>query len=468
MASTSPVSPLSAVAGRFFTGVSMGMKLFVLTVLTLILSLFAIWINGLVEERTGRKGDVVKEISSSVGGAQTLLGPTLLIPYSIPAGEKAPEQHEVYFLSATDADATVKTQTQERRRSLFRVPVFQADAEMHATFDTSHVTANLPQNAQIAWRDAEIVVGMSDARGAQSDAVAEFDGAPHTLQPSRIWPRMSLSSEQNAKSVALFGTGIGGATEHGAITPVTVKMKLSGAQHIALLAYGRSTRVTQVGDWPSPGFDGAFAPVSREVTPQGFRATWNIPFIARGVAAEGIAGNISGLDSTAMGVSLVEVADPYQSVTRALKYAPLFLGVIFLSYFVFEATTGRRVHVAQYVLVGVAQLIFYLLLLSFAEHIGFSGGFALGGGATVLLLAVNAGWIFESRIQALRALGVFGTLYSMIYLLLRLEDNALMVGAIGSFLTVAAAMYFTRNMDWFGKVKSLGETEIPTLRVGEL
>lgn len=468
MASTSPVSPLSAVTGRLFSNVSMGLKLFVLTVLTLILSLFAIWINGLVEERTDRKGDVVKEISSSVGGAQTLLGPTLLIPYSIPAGEKTPEQHEVYFLSATDANATVKIQTQERRRSLFRVPVFQADAEMHGTFETSHVSMNLPGNAQIAWKDAEIVVGMSDARGAQSDAVAEFDGAVHTLQPSRIWPRMALSSEKNAKSVALFGTGISNAMEHGAVTPVTVKMRLSGAQHIALLAYGRSTRVTQVGDWPSPGFDGSFAPVSREVTPQGFRATWNIPFIARGVAAEGIAGNISGLDGTAMGVSLVEVADPYQSVTRALKYAPLFLGVIFLSYFVFEATTGRRVHVAQYVLVGVAQLIFYLLLLSFAEHIGFSGGFALGGGATVLLLALNAGWIFESRVQTLRALGVFGTLYSMIYLLLRLEDNALMVGAIGSFLTVAAAMYFTRNMDWFGKVKSLGDTEPRILRVGEL
>ena len=85
-----------------------------------------------------------------------------------------------------------------------------------------------------------------------------------------------------------------------------------------------------------------------------------------------------------------------------------------------------------------------------------------------MLLAANAGWIFESRVQALRALGVFGTLYSMIYLLLRLEDNALMVGAIGSFLTVAAAMYFTRNMDWFGKVKSLKEAEIPTMRVGEL
>lgn len=468
MASVSPVSQLDASARRLFSGVSMGVKLFVLTVLTLFLSLFAIWINLMVDDRVSSKGEVVKDISTSVGGAQTLLGPTLLIPYSIPAEDKKLETHEVYFLSAVDGDATVKTHTQERKRSLFRVPVFQADAEMKATFDTSHVAAGIPANAQIAWKDAEIVVGMSDPRGAQSDAIAELDGVAHTLQPSRIWPRMALSTGQNAKAVALFGTGISDAMVHGATTHVTVKMKLSGAQRLAMLAYGRSTRVTQVGDWASPGFDGSFAPISREVTPQGFRATWNVPFIARGVAAEGPASSVSGLDGTAMGVSMVEVADPYQSVTRALKYAPLFLGIVFLSYFVFEATTGKRVHVAQYVLVGVAQLIFYLLLLSFAEHIGFSGGFALGGGATVVLLAANAGWIFESRMQAARAFAVFGALYSMIYLLLRLEDNALMVGAIGSFATVAAAMYFTRRMDWFGKVKSLGDAGMPPLRVGEL
>ncbi|MEK6397930.1 MAG: cell envelope integrity protein CreD [Terriglobus sp.] len=468
MASVSSVSQLDASARRLLSGVSMGVKLFVLLMLTLFMSLFAIWINSLVDERTSSKGDVVKEISTSVGGAQTLLGPTLLIPYTLPAAEKVPEKKDVYFLSAVDANATVTTKTQERKRSLFRVPVFQADAEMNASFDTSHVAAGLPADAQIAWKDAEIVVGMSDPRGAQSDAIAVVDGVAHTLQPSRIWPRMALSTEQNAKTVALFGTGVSDAMVHGVASQVTVKMKLSGAQRIAMLANGRSTRLTQVGDWASPGFDGSFAPVSREVTPQGFRATWNIPFIARGVAAEGPASSVTGLDGTAMGVSMVEVADPYQSVTRALKYAPLFLGIVFLSYFVFEATTGKRVHVAQYVLVGVAQLVFYLLLLSFAEHIGFSGGFALGGGATVFLLAANAGWIFASRVQAVRAFAVFGALYAMIYLLLKLEDNALMVGAIGSFMTVAAAMYCTRRMDWFGKVKGFGDAAMPTLRVGEL
>jgi inner membrane protein len=230
----------------------------------------------------------------------------------------------------------------------------------------------------------------------------------------------------------------------------TAVLRFSGAERIAVLAYGKTTHVSMEGDWPSPSFDGGFLPVSRSVAASGFSADWSVPFIARGVRAEGTDESIAGLDATALGVSFIEVADPYQSVTRSLKYILLFNGLIFLSYFVFEVTTNKRVHPAQYALVGVAQIIFYLLLLSLAERIGFDFGFLIAGCATVVLLASNAGWIFASRVQGLRALGVFALLYSLIYMLLRLEDNALLLGAIASFGVVAAAMYFTRSMDWYG------------------
>ncbi len=165
------------------------------------------------------------------------------------------------------------------------------------------------------------------------------------------------------------------------------------------------------------------------------------------------------LDTTALGMSFIEVADPYQSVSRSLKYVLLFLGLVFLSYFIFEATTGRRVHPAQYILVGIAQIIFYLLLLSFAERIGFDYGFLLAGTATVILLSANAGWMFSSRLQGVRALVIFTVLYTLIYLLLTLEDNALLVGAIASFLAVAAAMYFTRSIDWYSSLPLTGAAE---------
>ena len=166
-------------------------------------------------------------------------------------------------------------------------------------------------------------------------------------------------------------------------------------------------------------------------------------------AARQVSGNADG-QHTLFG-SAIRVADTYQSVTRSLKYVLLFLGLVFLTYFVFEATSGKRVHPAQYVLVGTAQIIFFLLLLSLAEKIGFDFAFLLAGGGTVILLSSNAGWIFSSRLQGTRALAIFSLLYVLIYLLLRLQDDALLIGAISSFLAVAATMYFTRGIDWYSQ-----------------
>ena len=159
--------------------------------------------------------------------------------------------------------------------------------------------------------------------------------------------------------------------------------------------------------------------------------------------------------------SPIKLVDSYRSVTRSLKYVLLFLGLVFLTYFVFEATTGKRVHPAQYVLVGTAQLIFYLLLLSLAEKIGFDLAFLLAGGATVALLSTNAGWVFVSRSQGLRALVIFSLLYTLIYLLLTLQDDALLIGAISSFLAVATVMYFTRRLDWYSSLSGLATPEPP-------
>jgi inner membrane protein len=147
--------------------------------------------------------------------------------------------------------------------------------------------------------------------------------------------------------------------------------------------------------------------------------------------------------------SSIKTVDSYRSINRSLKYVLLFLGLVFLTYFIFEVTTGKRVHPAQYLLVGTAQIIFYLLLLSIAEKIGFDLAYLIAAGATVALLSVNAGWIFTSSSQGMKALAVFSLLYALIYMLLRLEDDALLIGAIASFAAVAAAMYFTRKIDWY-------------------
>ena len=443
---------------------SMGVKLIVVCGLALLMTIPALFVGALVEDRTQRAADVIREISDHVGGQQTFLGPTLAIPYHIPPQSPADyAKRGVYLVFPVRAAASVKTATEERRRSLFKVPVFQADLKLDAKFDLAGVPSAAPQAAELDWSRAEIVVGVSDARGALADAMLTADGKTSTLVPAESATDISIGGDQNQHiKLTLFGTRMEGLAKPNAQFNVTSALRFSGAQRIAVLAYGKTTNLTMQGDWPSPGFDGGFLPVNRTVSSKGFTAEWSVPFIARGVRAEGQGDLITGLDATALGVSFIEVADPYQSVNRSLKYALLFLGLLFLSYFVFEVTTGKRVHPAQYVLVGIAQIIFYLLLLSLAERIGFDAGFLLAGAATVTLLSANAAWVFFSRVQGVRALAIFSLLYALIYLLLRLEDNALLVGAIASFLAVASAMYFTREIDWYSPLPVTDSAEQQT------
>jgi inner membrane protein len=165
--------------------------------------------------------------------------------------------------------------------------------------------------------------------------------------------------------------------------------------------------------------------------------------------------NTSAQPTTVFGIRLV---DSYRSTMRSVKYITLFLGLVFLAYFLFEVQTKKSVHPAQYALVGVAQTIFYLLLLSLAEHIGFDLSFLIAGASTVGLFAINTEWVFQSRKLALRSLAVFTAVYAFIYVLLRVEAYALLVGAVTSFAAVAAAMYMTRNVDWYGTGELAGSS----------
>jgi len=431
---------------------SMGLKLLLVCVLALLMTIPALFVNSIVEDRTKRAADVIQEISGRAGGQQTFLGPSLSIPYSVPPLYKgALPTHGLYVVFPTKAEAAVKVYTQERNRSLFKVPVYEAELKFDAAFDLTNSPSALPAGAELDWTQAGIVIGVSDARGALVDGTLTANGKTSTLVPAE-----NVGDENASLRLTYFGVKVPELAKPNATFNVDANLRFSGAQRLAVLAYGKSTHFTAEGDWPSPGFDGGFLPTKRTVSGQGFTGEWSVPFIARGIPAEGTSTAVSALEQTAMGISFVEVADPYQSVSRSLKYVLLFIGLLFLSYFVFEVTAGKRVHPAQYVLVGIAHMIFYLLLLSLAERIGFDWGFLVGGGATVALLSANAGWIFASRVQGLRALFVFSVLYFFIYLLLRLEDNALLVGAVASFIAIAAVMYFTRKIDWYSSIPAGG------------
>ena len=431
---------------------SMGVKLIVVGALALAMLIPGIFVGGLVQERSERAADVVRQISDYAGGQQVFLGPTLLIPYRIPPQSSTDfTRYGSYLVFPATASAVVKTVTEERHRSLFKVPVYRAEVGFDASFDLTGIPSAAPDRAEFDWSRTEIVVGVSNARGALADATLTSAGKTATLAPAQAASDLRIGGDQNtAIGVTLLGGKIDAPIKPGARFSVTSSLRFSGAQRIGFLSYGKATRLTAQGDWPNPSFDGGFLPVRRTVTGNGFSADWSIPFIARGLRGDGPIEWFAALSATELGTSFVEVADPYQSVNRARKYVLLFVGLLFLSYFVFEVTTGKRVHPAQYFLVGLAQIIFYLLLLSLAERVGFDWAFALAGAATVALLSVNAAWVFSSRLHGVRALAIFSLLYSSIYMMLRLEDNALLVGAIASFFAIAATMYFTRKIDWYG------------------
>jgi inner membrane protein len=342
---------------------SIGLKLLLVSFLALLMTIPSLFVNEIVEERTKRAQDVVQEVSGRTGGQQVFLGPSLSIPYTIPPAYKgtAPTLG-TYLVFPARGEASIKVRTEERRRSLFKVPVYQADLKFDATFDPTGVPSAAPAGAELDWTRAEIVVGVSDVRGALADGTVTWNGKTIALTPVE-----NINDESQHLRLSYFGVAAGMAQPQAAFN-ATVHLRFSGAQRLAILAYGKSSHVIVEGDWPSPSFDGEFSPVKRTVSAQGFSGEWSVPFIARGVPAEGTTGLISALGRTDMGISFIEVADPYQSVSRSLKYALLFVGLLFLSYFTFEATSGKRVHPAQYVLVGVAHMIFYLLLLSFAER----------------------------------------------------------------------------------------------------
>ena len=490
-------SPLGG--GRWRGAASRGLKFLVVCGLALLMSLMALFVAWLTEDRNTRAAGVRRDLSAEAGGPQVFLGPTLLVPYTQPSGDpKQPPIRSVFAFTAAEGHADVKVQAEERKRSMYRMPVLESEVSLESDFAPEDLKAEVPKDAVLDWSNASIGVGVSNVRSALTDAVLEThgtrgasgDGARGGLagpaMAARLVPPASVSlgpiaalktitidptqtvtgvvpmdgpsfgREMSRQTLSVLGTPASAVMGRGGSFAVTAKLRFRGAESVTVLAYALATTVAMHGNWPSPGFQGAVMPTKRSVSKDGFAAEWFVPAVARGVAAANDAASLDLLAGTAMTTGMVEVADPYQSVERALKFAPLFLGLVFLSYFLFEVTAGRPVHVAQYVLVGVAQLIFYLLLLSFAERIGFDWGFLLGGGATVLLLSVNAGWVFASARQQWRALGIFSALYAMIYGLLRMEDNALLFGAVGSFLAIAAAMYWTRRLDWYGGDGSKG------------
>ncbi len=458
--------PLPEAAGAYIRlprpkSAGWGGKALLVCLLALLMAIPGLFVLALVHDRANRSEKVVAEVSGMKGGAQQVLGPLIVAPYVIPAvkaGEEA--RYGWYVLSPDTGSATARVASSTLKRGIFTVPVYEASVDIEAVFPAAPAAPGVPAGANVDWSRARVVLGFSDLRGGKLDPAGIVTGPKGPAQlafaPASDMdlgrPGRATDAGEAMPDGGSFGLMSAPAASLLAGGVFRTRLVFTGARRLSIMPFARSTRVTVTGDWPDPGFDGGFSPTVRQVSGAGFKADWTVPFMARGLAAEGPSDAVSLLElgRKDLGVSFVPANNPYQFVMRALKYAVMFVGLVFLTFFVFEALSGRRLHAAQYVLIGLAQMVFYLLLLSLSEYVGFDRGFAIAAVATVLLIGLYAGAAFRAPRYRVQAIVVFSLVYGLIYLLMRLEDFALLAGSVAAFTGLTAAMWLTRNIDWYG------------------
>lgn len=431
-----PARPPASSAGR-----NAVFKLVGIAVLTLAMIVPLILISSLVDERRGYAARAQESVAQGWGGQQTISGPFVAVPYVVPARQApdgtviaAERTGEIVFL-ARDLKVAAKPVVEERARGIFRIPVYTADISMEGVFARPEAR-RLPSGATLDWSRARLALGVADVRGLSSDMKLEWaDGAPAFDPGTGL--QAAPSGVQAAVQLAEQGD-----------TPFRLSLRVRGLGRLAFAPSAENYVATISSAWPHPSFDGAYLPETREVTAEGFSAEWRVSHLAR--ALPQIWDNEAGVSiyGTEFGATFFQPVDFYQLVDRSLKYAILFVGLSFLVFFLVETVTGARVHVVQYLLVGAAQVIFYLLLLALAEQIGFASAYLAAGVACVALTALYAISVLGARRRALAVGAALGVLYALLYTLLNEEDYALLTGATASFLALALTMYLTRRVDW--------------------
>ncbi len=461
---------------------SLGLKLLLVCLLVLVMGIPLLLVGTLVGERQVRAGQVTSEIGAKAGGPQVVGGPMLLVPYQH-AVETTDEQGRtqrrtergsfVVFADTGAADTTLVVQ--DRRLGIYRAATYTATTDFDASFSPAAALEGVDPAYRFDWNQARIVMFVRDSRSIRNAAELRFpDGETATLEPISdlslavsspgvAYVRPDMASAPAYPMPSNLQAFAAPARFNGAPNDFTVetRLELTGAQRFAVAAFAQDTAVTIRGDRSDTRAEGYFQS-TEALTPseQGFVVSWRVPFVARGVekAADLNTFNLGLAAERDMAVSFVASDDIYQGVARAVRYGIMFIGIVFLATLIFEAVSGKKAHPAQYILVGLAQCVFYLLLLSMTELIGFSLAFIIAAAATVGLLAFYAGAAFNSRAVGVRALASLAALYGAMYVLMTLEDFALLAGSVVAFAVLMAAMVATRRIDWYGK-GSAGETQ---------
>lgn len=416
------------------------LKLLALAGLLILLLIPLLQVRMLVEERRERAREAEYSVAAQWGQSQLLAPPYLIADFPTTtrlADGSFVAQRELRVLLADEASVDTALLPEMRYRGMFEVPVYTATAKLGARFareDVATFLAAADEDTTVALH-----VGLSDARGLR--AVDRWDVDGRAVRPE-------------AASRELAGlASIGHAVDRDMLArdfAVAIEMTIAGVRELRVLPLARSTRATMASAWRDPNFLGGYLPATRRIDESGFAATWQVLELNRDYGQAWRFNDVAEttLSSSGFGVELYLPADVYLQNERSGKYGILMVALVFVALFLFEVIAGAALHPVQYLLIGLALALFYLLLLALSEHLGFAPAYVVAATAAVLLVGMYARAVLGSWQRAIAVAALQGAAYGTFFVLVRSEDHALLLGATTLFVALALVMFLTRKFDW--------------------
>jgi inner membrane protein len=402
-------------------------------------------VSGVIDDREKYRNEAVHSIEASYAGPQMLIGPVLVRPYTQTVttteigskGVKKTNVRKQEFTATTfprELDVRGAIIPNERRHGLYRVQVYEFQGELKGHLDV----VDPPVEGTVVWAEPYLELSVADVRGivgtpkVMVNGVSEtiLQGAPYTTgwQPNLRVPLRGMS-------------GLKGRFDF------VLELNLAGTETLGIAPVGDSNHLDIRSSWRSPLFGGQFLPRTRDVGNAGFRAVWDVSSLASGTQVQLEANPLKTID--VMNVSLTTLVDPYSLSNRAVKYGILFVLLTFGGFLMFELKKELPIHPVQYLLVGFGLAIFFLLLVSFSEHMPFGFAYTVASAACIGLLTFYLSYVLRSLARGLSFGAMLTMLYTAIYGLLISEDNALVLGSLMLFSLLAAVMFVTRKVDWY-------------------
>ncbi len=425
----------------------------VLLILGLLIPLWMI--SGVITERQNRKNEVSREIADTWGSSQTVIGPILVIPYRAPLSpydtRKQTELIKFAYLLPNQYSITNDLKSGIRYRGIYKSVVYTSNLTAKGNFSLDDLKELKIAEDNIIWNDAFLAINISQSKNIQEHPILQCDGRSLEILPG-------------IHGIHLFDTGLYALYKYqpeSHTIPFSLKLALKGSETFSFVPIGKQNKFEVSSDWSTPSFTGNVLPTTRNISSNGFSASWDIPYFARNypqVFLDGQRNCLERIKESQVGVSLLNPIDSYRESDRAIKYAILFLVLTFSTYFIFEILGKLRLHPFQYFLIGCALCLFYLLLLAFAEVIGFNPAYTIASLAIVGAITLYSYAIIGNAQKHLAFIigGMLSSLYVYLYILLQLEDLSLLCGTIGLFIFLVAIMYLTRNIDWYKDQVSVG------------